>query len=178
MLYYYEMMIPLIKRSQKSDNTRFSSFLELGVGDPRSSVSARMSGFWNLNVAVDIEIDLPLCKSLSPNTAWFKGTTDEFFEKNTSTFDVIFIDACHDYEFVKRDFYNSIKILNEEGIIFIHDTDPNKEYLLDPAWCGDGCKLNLDLQTMDDIDHITLPLDMAGLSIVRRKSDLRCGAFI
>lgn len=49
------------------------------------------------------------------------STTDEFFEKNTETFDGIFIDASHDYDQVLRDSKNSIKILNSNGIIVWHD---------------------------------------------------------
>ena len=54
-----------------------------------------------------------------------KLTSDEFFaEKIVSSLDIIFIDGMHHSEYVLRDFYNSIKILNSNGSIFIDDIIP------------------------------------------------------
>jgi hypothetical protein len=53
-----------------------------------------------------------------------KKTSDEFFETNDDTFDVIFIDGMHQSEYVLRDFNNSIRCLNDDGIIFIDDILP------------------------------------------------------
>ena len=53
-----------------------------------------------------------------------KNTSDEFFETNNDTFDVIFIDGMHQSEYVLRDFNNSIECLNDDGIIFIDDILP------------------------------------------------------
>ena len=50
--------------------------------------------------------------------------SDEYFEKCEQRFDVIFIDGMHHVENVLRDFNNSIKILNENGTIFIDDIIP------------------------------------------------------
>ena len=44
-------------------------------------------------------------------------------------FDFIFIDACHQYEFVKKDFHNYSKMLNKGGVIGFHDVDS-------PDWPG------------------------------------------
>jgi predicted O-methyltransferase YrrM len=44
-------------------------------------------------------------------------TSDEFFKKNTDKFDVVFIDGLHHYDQVSRDFENSLKSLNSNGII-------------------------------------------------------------
>jgi glycosyltransferase involved in cell wall biosynthesis len=54
-----------------------------------------------------------------------KCTSDEFFEKYPEkTFDVIFIDGMHNAINVLQDFKNSIKVLNENGSIFIDDIIP------------------------------------------------------
>jgi hypothetical protein len=47
--------------------------------------------------------------------------SDSFFEQNTETFDVIFIDGLHQYDQVSRDFSNSLNCLNENGFIILHD---------------------------------------------------------
>jgi hypothetical protein len=39
-------------------------------------------------------------------------TSDEFFEINKSTYDIIFIDGLHIDEQVERDIINGLKILN------------------------------------------------------------------
>ena len=51
-------------------------------------------------------------------------TSDDFFTENKKTFDIIFIDGMHHYDFVYRDFINSLKILNDNGIIFLDDVLP------------------------------------------------------
>ena len=55
----------------------------------------------------------------------FRGTSDEFFSKNNEKFDCIFIDGLHEYEQVCRDISNSLKILNKNGIILLHDCLPS-----------------------------------------------------
>jgi glycosyltransferase involved in cell wall biosynthesis len=53
-----------------------------------------------------------------------KLTSDEFFAQNTQSSDIIFIDGMHHSEYVLRDVNNSIKILNDNGYIFIDDVIP------------------------------------------------------
>jgi len=51
-------------------------------------------------------------------------TSDQFFENNNDKFDVIFIDGLHSYAQCKKDFLNSLEVLNEEGVIFFDDMLP------------------------------------------------------
>jgi predicted O-methyltransferase YrrM len=51
----------------------------------------------------------------------YKMTSDLFFENNKVTFDFIYIDGCHEPEFVERDLTNSFKFLNINGIIWMDD---------------------------------------------------------
>lgn len=102
------------------------------------------------------------------------STTDKFFEDNTETFDIVFIDANHSFEFVKKDFINSLKILNQYGIILIHDTDPIYEEYMSPDKCGDSYKIIPWIeQNYPELNLITLPITESGLTIVNRKSDKR-----
>ena len=39
------------------------------------------------------------------------------------SYDLIFIDANHTYEYVKKDFENYIKLLNPGGVVALHDID-------------------------------------------------------
>jgi hypothetical protein len=49
----------------------------------------------------------------------------DFFVKHDIKIDVLFIDGDHSYEGVKLDFNLYSKLLNDKGVIFIHDTDEN-----------------------------------------------------
>ena len=60
-----------------------------------------------------------------------RKTSDEFFLKNENIFDLIYIDGNHLFEFVKRDIFNSLKFIKEDGLIVLDD------YAL-KGWWDDG----------------------------------------
>lgn len=73
--------------------------------------------------------------------AMFTGTTDEYFSSISSDkkFDIIFIDANHDYDFVLKDFNNAID--HALKWIILHDMiPPNKNYTASNR-CSDSFKL-------------------------------------
>jgi predicted O-methyltransferase YrrM len=49
------------------------------------------------------------------------NTSDDFFITNKITFNFIYIDGCHNPEYVKRDVNNAFKILEENGILWMDD---------------------------------------------------------
>jgi len=51
----------------------------------------------------------------------FRGNSDEFFKSNDVYFDLIYIDGNHLYNFVKSDLINSIKFINQNGLIVCDD---------------------------------------------------------
>ena len=62
------------------------------------------------------------------NIKIYKGASDEVFNsenfKKEKPFDLIFIDAFHEYNQVVRDIKNALKFLNPKGIIVCHDVYP------------------------------------------------------
>lgn len=105
---------------------------------------------------------------------FYAASTDDFFKNFNDIMDIIFIDADHKYESVVKDFENSLKILNEGGIILLHDTDPQDSYLLAPDYCNDCHNMvNYIQNNHPELDIVTLPLTIAGLSIVMRKGERR-----
>lgn len=104
-------------------------------------------------------------------------TTDEYFKNNTEKFDVIFIDADHNFNQAKIDFDNSCLFLNTGGVIVLHDTDPAYPHLLDPGYCGDSYKIIEYIRSLDCFDIVTLPISNPGLSVVVRKNDRRVLSF-
>ena len=51
-------------------------------------------------------------------------TSDIFFKKNNKNFDLIFLDGLHTYEQTIKDIDNSLRYLNINGVILIHDCIP------------------------------------------------------
>ena len=85
-----------------------------------------------------------------------KMTSDNFFKNNKQKFDIIFIDGLHRYSQVRKDIKNSLEVLNDKGIILIHDCMPFNFY--DQAcpraqrkWNGDVWKAIAEFRTYPDI---------------------------
>ena len=80
-----------------------------------------------------------------------KDTSDNFFKNNKNEFDVIFIDGLHIYEQCRKDVINSLKVLSQNGFIFLHDMTPrnwaeeNVPRLKDTLWTGNIWKVALEL---------------------------------
>lgn len=92
----------------------YQSYLEIGI-----------AGGQNLNAVIakhKIGVD--------PNPftpATYHLTSDDFFQMNRETFDIIFIDGLHLHEQVIKDIENSLACLNPNGIIVVHDCTPATE---------------------------------------------------
>jgi hypothetical protein len=142
-------------------------YLELGIYD--ASCIKNIANIVEKAVGVDIQK-----KHNNTNFVFIEDTTDNFFEKNNDTFDIIFIDADHKFESVLKDFNNSLKILNKHGLILIHDTDPMKPYLCEAGYCGNSYKMIEYLKNnYPELNFINLPITEAGLTIVNRYEDQR-----
>lgn len=103
----------------------------------------------------------------------FRGTSDEFFKKNKSNFDCIFIDGLHEYKQVKQDILNSIKFLENDGIIILHDClPPSIDHQRVPrtryTWNGDVWKAIAEVRTWSHVDTYTILSDQ-GLGIIQKK---------
>jgi predicted O-methyltransferase YrrM len=147
--------------------TNAKTYLELGVS----------SGFTLFNVSnvvdkvvgVDIH-DIRLFKK----GEFHMMTTNEFFQNQKDTFDIIFIDANHDFEYVKEDFDNSIKVLNTNGIIILDDTDPVYSYLTHTSRCSNAFLINDYIRdNYKDFDIIVLPILCKGMTFVTKRSNNR-----
>ncbi len=95
----------------------YKSYLELGIGTNRETYP---NVICENKTGVDIVFG-----DFSANI--IQTSTDDFFQSNTNTFDVIYIDASHDYSNVCRDFDNAVKFLNKGGVILMHDVGPMYE---------------------------------------------------
>ena len=106
-------------------------------------------------------------------------TTEEFFRRNTDTFDLIFIDADHSFAAAQNDLLSSLNVLNPHGVVVLHDTDPTKVEFLDFGYCGDSYRIvDWIYECRADLDVMTFPVGDPGLSMVKRKADRRVLTFI
>ena len=109
-----------------SKSTETKSYLELGVYDN--------ANFNSIKAREKFSVD-------KNGKAMFTGTTDEFFNQHNPNkkYDIVYIDANHDYEYVLRDFNNSVTIANEW--IVMHDCVPPTESLAASSACSDSYRV-------------------------------------
>jgi len=180
-LFRYDLINYLIKKNN------FKTYLEIGYQhginysnicienkttiDPYPSVTLNNLQMEN-KIYVDKDINLYLT------------TSNTFFETFDHKYDIIFIDGLHTYEQVKLDFENSIKSLNENGLIVLHDMNPidvfhegriitgrerSKSFADGGQWNGDCYKLAIDMYNGKyDYEYFTVDIDQ-GCMIVSKK---------
>ena len=100
-------------------------------------------------------------------------TTDNFFLNFHEPIDLALIDADHTATSALRDFEHTLNLLSDKGVILMHDTDPISEEYEQPKYCGDSYKLVPLLEARTDINIVTLPLLVAGLSLITKKNSTR-----
>ena len=150
--------VDLIKKIIKIKN--FSSYLEIGCDN--NQVFSQIA--INDKVGVD-----PV------SGGNFRGTSDLFFFNNVKKFDLIFIDGLHEYDQVCRDISNSLRCLNSNGIILVHDTLPSSLHQqavprYKNTWNGDVWKSIVSFRIRPDVDIVTCLIDH-GVSIIQKKKN-------
>lgn len=103
-----------------------------------------------------------------------RQTSDKFFQSNSLTFDLIFIDGLHTYSQVLKDVNNSLKFLSENGVIMIHDMFPRSwvECFVPTVtladWTGDVWKLAYSHFDECGLEFQLITIDH-GIGIIRKK---------
>ena len=93
----------------------YKSYLEIGV----------QNGYTHEAVNCDYKVGVDIEKRYSKLTHIL--SSNEFFQKNKESFDLIFVDGLHQYEQVLVDIENALKWLNDKGTIVVHDCLPPNE---------------------------------------------------
>ena len=145
------------------DRKKYKNYLEVGC--------EKDENFSKINVEKKIGVD-PL------NGGTLRMTSDDFFKTNNEKFDLIFLDGLHTYEQTIKDIDNSLKFLNNHGVVIIHDCLPKKIWnQIVPRvyghWNGDVWKAIVHSRTYSNADTYTCIADH-GLGIIfkRKNRDL------
>lgn len=127
---------------------KYKSYLEIGL--------ARCKTFDAVECPVKIGVDPRVAERHNTH----QQTSDVFFEKNSGSFDFIFIDGLHTCEQVSKDIHNALAILNSGGMIMVHDINPESEemqvtpYAGQRSWNGDVWKAWVGLRSRSDIHQV------------------------
>ena len=95
------------------EKKKYKKYLEIGCFDDEL--------FNHVNCELKVGVD-----PVSGGTV--RKTSDQFFSNNNQYFDCVFIDGLHEYKQVQKDIINSLRFLNDGGIILLHDCLPNNFY--------------------------------------------------
>jgi predicted O-methyltransferase YrrM len=76
--------------------------------------------FLQNNEEMNFDFNISNCKN-SDKITIHKITSDIFFENNNQTYNFIYIDGCHEPDFIKRDMENSFNNLEKNGIMWMDD---------------------------------------------------------
>lgn len=150
---FHETLIPLL-----IDGIGAKTYLELGVGG-----NATISRVNCTRIGVD--------KNVRPldGAAMYDMTTAEFIKKHAALlapFDVVFIDADHSSKELIHDFEGIWRHVAPEGLVLLHDTNPDTESDTDPGLCGDAWIAAQAISAT--YEAVTLPFH-PGLTIVRKR---------
>jgi len=137
------------------DKKKYNSYLEIGCFDDEL--------FNSIKIKHKVGVD-----PVTGGTV--RLTSDQFFNSNKENFDCVFIDGLHTYEQVKKDIQNSLKFLNKNGIILLHDCLPNNFYeqatpRCQFTWNGDVWKAIVECRTNKDLDVYTCYADF-GIGVI------------
>lgn len=134
----------------------YKTYLEIGTEDG--------------NCFTKISIDYKEC--VDPvqkyNGLTHRMTSDEFFKQNNKTFDIIFVDGLHTEEQCSVDIANSLKCLNENGTIVVHDCLPHCEEYTQLRWNGTVFKSIIDLRYNNPNLNIYVVDTDCGCGVIRR----------
>ena len=135
---------------------KYKSYLEIGT--------QHGNAFRNIDIPYKICVDPD--KQFEDLT--HEMTSDEFFEQNKEMFDIIFVDGLHTEEQATIDIKNSLKFLNKNGSIIVHDCLPHCEEYIQICWNGTVFRSIIDLRYNNPNVELSVVDTDNGCGIIRR----------
>ena len=148
----YEIINKIIKKK------KYNTYLEIGC--------FKNDTFNSIIIKDEIGVD-----PVSGGT--IRKTSDEFFKDNKNYFDICFIDGLHKYDQVRKDIFNCLNFLNNDGVILVHDCLPERirDQMIPRShehWNGDVWKAIVEIRTLVDFDTYTCLAD-EGIGIIFKR---------
>lgn len=135
----------------------------------------------------------PHAVGVDPNQGGnLRMTSDEFFDRNTEMFDLIFVDGLHEANQVFRDVHHALEILRpgkydsaivccvkvmwEGGTILMHDANPRSRQIQEAeqidggVWSGDVWKAAVALRLRPDIEIVMVDV-CYGFGVIKRREN-------
>ena len=138
------------------EKNKYKSYLEIGT--------QHGNAFRNIDIPYKICVD-PVKEFVDLT---HEMTSDEFFEQNNETFDIIFVDGMHTEEQATIDIVNSLKVLNKNGSIVVHDCLPHCEEFTSIRCNGTVFRSIIDLRYNNpDIEIFVVDTDN-GCGVLKR----------
>lgn len=98
--------------NSKSSLTCVDPFLKINNNDHEQ--------YLHNNEELNFDFNISNCKN-ADKIKIHKITSDTFFETNDQMYNFIYIDGCHEPDFIKRDMENSFNVLKKNGIMWMDD---------------------------------------------------------
>lgn len=174
--------------SELMKKKKLKNYLEIGVFNGRVFFRVKSS----FKVAVDPSFSFDSIRKIGKmftnpyNLAnrYFEKTSDDFFQEDAANVfakdqcNIAFIDGMHEYKFALRDVENTLKYLSDDGVIIMHDCNPQTKEDAGTYeewrkrgrgyWNGDVWKTILHLRCLrKDVNVFVLDCDH-GLGIVTK----------
>ena len=116
---------------------------------------------------------------------YFEKTSDDFFEKDaeyvfaSTKLQIALINGMHEYHCALRDVENTLRYLSDEGVIIMHDCNPQSEQAAgrlkdwkEGVWNGDVWRTIIHLRSQRaDLNVFVLDTDH-GLGIITKRKSL------
>ncbi len=142
-------------------------YLEIGI--KKGSCFNTIAPLCKEAYAVDI-IDCKKLISHNKNMVWFHGKSEDFLKQHNleRKFDLVFIDGAHEYIASLNDFKLVLPLVNDNGLILLHDTYPPREQFTGKSFCYNTYKTAEYIRkNYSQYEFITLPFYF-GISVFRK----------
>ncbi|GEM_PF-843404 len=181
----YQLKNKIINRTTVIQNIinkmGYKNYVEIGVERGINFFQIRCKN----KFAVDIKFKIPGGFENSESEKFYEIPSDEFFAKPPDEIvkngiDIVLIDGGHTYKQSLKDLINSLKYLNQNGIIILHDCLPTSESCAAPtweeatkytdfqgAWSGEVYKTIINIRRKENIFCAVLDCDH-GVGIVKK----------
>jgi hypothetical protein len=148
-----------------------ATYLEVGIF--RCGLFNQVIPYVNSLVGLDINSNAGKYMKINSKCEFINSTSTDFFKQQIKLgrkFDFIFIDGNHSKEAVEADFLGAIQVINDNGIILLHDTYPLNIAATTRDRCDNGYQAIDKLSRLtNEWEMMTIPIH-PGITLCRKRT--------